>query len=118
IQTFKGVLRLIEIDIDNGRVEYQVSVSGDMTVLGATLSTAFLADLDFSAYNLLWNVTNISASWDNAPGSGVYFPMIDYGTYSTSKKHWNFRTFRPALYVKEYIDKIFSASGFRYNCAL
>jgi len=118
IQTFKGVLRLIEIDIDNGRVEYQVSVSGDMTVLGATLSTAYLADLDFSAYNLLWNVTNISASWDNAPGSGVYFPMIDYGTYSTSKKHWNFRTFRPALYVKEYIDKIFSASGFRYNCAL
>lgn len=118
LQTFKGVLRLIEIDIDNGKVEYQVSVSGDMTVLSAALSGAYLTDLDFSAYNLLWNADNISASWDNVPGSGVYFPLMDYGTYSTAKHNWNFRTFRPALYVKEYIDKIFVASGFRYNCAL
>lgn len=118
IQTFKGVLRLLEITYDNGRPEYQVSVSGDMTTLNAALAGSFLSDLNFSAYNQLWNVANIVGSWDNTPGSGVYFPMIDYGTYGTVKHDWNFRTFRPACYVKEYIDKIFAAAGFRYNSAL
>lgn len=118
MQTFKGAIRLLEIILDNGRPEYQVCVSGDITTLNAALSGTFLTDLDFSAYNRNWTVDNIVNSWDNTPGSGLYFPLIDYGTYSVVKHNWNFRAFRPALYVKEYIDKIFSAAGFRYNCAL
>ena len=36
-----------------------------------------------------------------------YYPLIDYGTYSTAKHNWQLETFLPSLYVKEYIDKIF-----------
>jgi len=118
IQTFKGGLRLLQINIDKGRKEYEVGVTGDLAQLNVALSSGKLEDLDFSAYNQTYSYANIVASWDNAGGSGVYFPLIDYGTYSINKHDWDIRTFRPALYTKEYIDKMFDAAGFRYDCAL
>lgn len=115
MQTFKGTLRLIEIDITKKQIEYQAALNGDLTTLNVTLSSGYLTDLDFSEYDQLWNIANILASWDNPGGSGVYFPMIDYGTYSVDKHNWDFRTLRPALYVKEYIDKMFAATSGVYK---
>jgi hypothetical protein len=76
------------------------------------------ADLDFSAYDQTYSVANIVASWSNAGGSGIYYPLIDYGNYSVDKHSWKYGTFRPALYVKEYIDKIFAKAGYTYDCDL
>jgi hypothetical protein len=118
LQTFKGTLRLLQINKDRHNIEYEVALNGELTSLSVALSSGFLTDLDFSAYDLLWTEKNIAASWDNIPGSGVYFPTIDYGTYSANKHDWDIRTFRPALYVKEYIDKMFDAASFRYSSDL
>lgn len=118
LQTFKGTLRLLEIIKDKGAIEYEVALNGELTGLNVALSSGFLTDLDFSAYEQLWTLANIVASWDNTPGSGVYYPVIDYGTYSQNKHDWDFRACRPALYVKEYIDKMFEAAEFTYNCDL
>jgi hypothetical protein len=57
------------------------------------------------------------------PGTGgYYYPLIDYGTYSTPEKNpgrvkvdYDYRTFRPALFVKEYIDKMFEPTGYTYE---
>lgn len=51
----------------------------------------------------------------NEYGKGYYYPLIDYGRYSNDKKNYDFRTFRPALFIKEYIDKIFKDSGYTYE---
>lgn len=118
IQTFKGVLRLMEINISNGNIEYEVAVFGELASLNVALSGAFLHDLDFSAYDLALTYANIVASWDNPGGSGVYFPLVDYGTFSAAKHDWSYKTFRPALYVKEYLDKIFAAANFRFESDL
>jgi hypothetical protein len=118
LQTFRGTLRLIEIVKDKRIIEYEVALNGELTSLNVALSSGFLTDLDFSAYNEIWNEVNVAASWDRAPGSGVYYPLIDYGTYSQNKHDWNIRAFRPALYVKEYIDKIFTDAQFTYDCDL
>lgn len=118
IQTFKGGLRLLEIDYDKGRYEYQVAVFGDMAALNIALGSALLEDLDFSSYDHVLSDSAITNSWNNPPGSGYYYPLIDYGGYSISKHDWDYHTFRPALYVKEYIDKIFAASGFKYQSDL
>ncbi len=115
MQTFKGTIRVLRVNINKGRIEYVTAIAGELTKLNAALSSGLLEDLDFSAYDQNYNETNIVNSWDNTPGSGVYFPMIDYGTYSPLKHNWDIRTFRPALYVKEYIDKMFEAAGFRYS---
>jgi hypothetical protein len=118
IQTFKGVLRLLQINITKGRIEYEVSVFGELTSLNVSLSSAYLENLDFSAYNHIFGGTNIINSWDSIIGMGYYYPLVDYGTYSTDKHNWNILTFRPALYAREYIDKMFTAANFRWSSDL
>jgi hypothetical protein len=121
VQIFKGTLRILEIVIDKETIEYQCSVFGELGGFINQLGNKRLEDLDFSAYNHTYSVGNISSSWDNAGGSGYYYPLIDYGnvstgTYGTAKKDFQYTTFRPALYVKEYIQKIFAGTDYTLDC--
>lgn len=119
MQTFKGVLRLMQINITKGQIEYEVAVFGELAGLNVSLSGSLLEELDFSQYNEIYNASNIVASWANTSGVGLYYPLIDYGTYSDITKHdWDIRTFRPAIHVREYIDKMVTAAGFRWSSAL
>jgi hypothetical protein len=122
VQIFKGTLRILEIVIDKETIEYQCSVFGELGGFINQLGNKRLEDLDFSAYNHTYSVANISNSWDNAGGSGYYYPLIDYGNvstgaYGTAKKDFQYTTFRPALYVKQYIDKIFADTDYTFNCS-
>lgn len=122
VQIFKGTLRILEIVIDKETIEYQCSVFGELGGFINQLGNKRLEDLDFSAYDHTYSVANISNSWDNAGGSGYYYPLIDYGNvstgaYGTAKKDFQYTTFRPALYVKEYIDKMFADTDYTYDCS-
>lgn len=117
IQAFKGSLRILQINIYRGKIEYEVAIAGVLSLLNVQLSSGLLEDLDFSAYDHTYNETNVIASWDNPGGSGYFYPLIDHGDYSTNKHDWDILTFRPALYAKEYIDKMFTVAGFRYSSA-
>ena len=131
IQCMKGVLQILQITVDNDYIEYEVGIWGELTGFVAMMAAKLLtgntnddgtpntdADLDFSAYDHAYTLANIVASWSNAGGSGYYYPLIDYGNYSVDKHSWKVGTFRPALYVKEYIDKIFAKAGYTYDCDL
>lgn len=139
LQVFKGVVRLMEIVYDKSSVEYEVSFYGELggftAALGASLLTANLhtngtanpaVNLDFSSYNHTYDLVNIVASWDNAAGgNGYYYPNNDYGTYGRNAAHsaagkhsWIYKTFRPALFVKQYIEKIFANAGYTYDFPL
>ena len=125
VQIFKGTLRILEIVIDKETIEYQCCVVGELGGFINQLGNKRLEELDFSAYNHTYSVANISNSWDNAGGSGYYYPLIDYGGVSigngngghgVAKKDFQYTTFRPALYVKEYIQKIFAGTDYTFNC--
>ena len=128
IQVFKGTLRILEIVIDDKTIEYQCSVFGELGGFISALGNNRLEDLDFSLYNHTYTHENITASWEvsgargtsnsTAYGSGYYYPLIDYGNVSTGKLDYNVMTFRPALFVKEYIEKIFAGSDYDYDFAL
>lgn len=125
IQIFKGALRILEIIKDGSTLFYECSVVGDlggfMTALGNKKLTGNedeADDLDFSDYNVSWNWTNITNSWDSIDGSGVYFPLIDYGNTSTDKINFSYTAFRPAIYVKEILQKIQAASGYTWDFPL
>lgn len=139
LQVMKGIMQLLEIINDDGFIEYEVGLFGELagftSSLGASLLTGNMTtggaanaalDLDFSAYDHNYTIANIVASWSNAnAGSGYYYPLIDYGNYGRNAAHtaigkhsWSYKTFRPALFVKEYIDKIFANAGYTYDCAL
>lgn len=113
LQIVKGIFRLTEILYDGDNVEYETAVFGELGGFIAKLGNGRLEDLNFSEYNHDYTIANIVASWNNAQaGSGYVYPHIDYGTYSTGKKNWKYGTFRPALFVKEYLEKIVTNSGY------
>jgi len=115
IQLFKGVIRLLEIVIDNGSIEYECAVFGELGGFISALGIRKLEDLDFSVYNHNWNETKIEDSWQTVNGVGYYYPLIDYGQVSTNKSSYDIKAFRPALYVREYIDKLITDSGYTYE---
>lgn len=57
----------------------------------------------------------------NTQGTGVYYPLIDIGQvstgapYGTAKKDYQYRAFRPALHVYEYMDKIITNAGYTWE---
>lgn len=203
ITIVKGILRLLQINIDNESVEYEIAIFGELGGFFAKLGNKKLDDLDFSGYNHNYRVENFNVGtdrgfyafvtnnetaivnstesfcsmqgvdyseyfeiadqitifnlnalanygqhtinryeWDGAtftvyiddtfstiPGTtfiayilisrvkgfGYYYPLIDYGNYSTDKHDYKFGTFRPALHLREYIDKIIKGAGYTYE---
>ena len=118
MQVFKGIFRVLEVIIDDGFIEYECAVFGELGGFIAALGTKKLEELDFGIADVAWTNTNIANSWNSIAGSGVYFPLIDYGAVSSNKKDFDFKTFRPALYVKEYLTNIINASGYTWDFPL
>jgi hypothetical protein len=134
VQIFKGTLRILEILIDKETIEYQCSVFGELGGLITLIGNKRLEDLNFDAYDHVYNLNNITKSWDETGdrgttltgtnptfGSGYYYPLIDYGftttgqVVSANKVDFNLLAFRPALFVREYMDKIIKDTGYTYE---
>ncbi len=122
LQIIKGVFRLLEIVYDGSQIEYECSVFGELGGFMSKVGNLRLEDLDFSIYNQDWTNANIVASWDNAnTGENVYYPLMDIGLvstgtpYGTEKKDYQYRAFRPALHVREYINKIITNAGYTWE---
>lgn len=125
IQVFKGVLRLLEITIQNGVIEYQCAVFGELGGFASAIGNKLLNDADtmfpyFSnTYDQVWNETIVQNSWDAsgvASGLGIVYPLIDYGLCNNGHD-WHLNAFRPAFFVHELIDKIIDFSGYTYTSA-
>jgi hypothetical protein len=128
VQIFKGTLRILEIVIDDKTIEYQCSVFGELGGFINTLGNKRLTDLDFSDYDHTYNIANIKASWevsgargDNnsaAYGTGYFYPLLDYGNVSTDKVNFQVTAYRPALFLSEYLQKIFAGTDYTYSLDL
>jgi hypothetical protein len=119
IQIFKGVIRLLEIVNQSGTIEYQCNVNGDLGGFVSELGNKRLEDLDFSDYDEDWTFANITSSWDSVSGEGVFYPLIDIGSVSSGgKTHFQYKAFKPALYVKEYLEKIIAGTDYTWEFPL
>ena len=110
----RGFFRITKMVKTGIFFEYEGNLFGELGTFVSELGNDRLQDLDFSSYDHVYSVSGITGSWD-ASGSGYYYPLGDYGTYSTDKVSYDYHTFRPALFVKEYIDKIFTNAGYTYE---
>ena len=135
IQIFKGKLRVMEVVKYANHVEYECAVFGELggfyfqlskgttdDVSNINTGTKLLDQLDFSDLDHDWNWTEITNSWTNRntnPGVGYFYPLIDYGKVaeSATRNHYYDQALRPAIYVKEYIDRIFSSVRYTYDCS-
>lgn len=71
LQVMKGVMRLLEIIVDGGSIEYEIALFGELggfiNALGSKKLTGndiVSDDLDFSEYDHEYNITNITDSWN------------------------------------------------------
>jgi len=118
LQVFKGIIRVLKVVIVSGVPEYECAVFGELSGLVNSIGNKKIEDLDFSVYDHVLSIPNVTGSWDAFNGSGYVYPLIDYGNVSTDKVDYDIRALRPAFYVREYIDKIFTAAGYSWSSDL
>lgn len=111
----RGVFRITNIIKDKDIIEYEGAIFGELSGFIAEIGGGKLENLDFSEYDHQYTRDNIVNSWNTINGSGYYYPLIDHGTYSANKISYNYKTFRPALFLREYIDKIFEFAGYTFE---
>jgi hypothetical protein len=118
IQVFKGIFRILEINIIDGIPEYECAVFGELGGLINSIANRKIEELDFSAYDHILSIPNVTGSWDTFNGSGYFYPLADYGNVSINKVDYDISALRPGLAVREYLQKIFAQAGYRYSAPL
>jgi hypothetical protein len=94
------------------QVEYEVLVKDSQAEFYTAITNNELTDLDFSDMNHIFTAADIIASFDNTITDGYKY-VFPYS--STSGNTYNVRQFKPAIYAKQYFDRIFSNAGFSYE---
>ena len=134
----------INVDDSSGEVVYECSCKGTIgnvfTKIGDKLlsnpeDTSFTNCLNFSTYNHNLTFSNVTNSWATsiqvagspvsfALGNGYVYPLINYGnqvmpssgnTLPVADRDFEIKYFRPAIYKKTILDKIFSDAGYSYT---
>ena len=113
----EGFLQLKQINIlDNEDIIYECTIVGNTANFIKELGDRELDDptMLWSDLNHDWTKANQQASW--LATTGYVYPMIDYGFSSNfSGIQFSVNQLFPAVYVKEYFDRMFDAVGFTYS---
>lgn len=121
IEIFKGSLKLNDISyLEDGEIIYNCVAFGETTDLFFSLGNKEIVELftETDSLNHIWNRPNIVFSWGATKGEGYVYPMIDYGNhFEKTRNQWDVKEFYPAVYVKEYIDRMFEQAGYTYSSA-
>jgi hypothetical protein len=116
IEQFRGYMRLRSISRDKNGLDnfyYNVELFGELGSIIIKMGDAKLSDLDFSEFNHTYNRTNQKASWSANYTHGYFYPMIDCGL--NDNVNWRVEHFFPAIYERQYWDKMFNYIGCNYS---
>ena len=128
IAVFSGFIQLKDIiKKDYNQVDYSVVLFGETANIFRELGNKFLNDAGMNWQEFDHNYTQVNQenSWDTSYilngavepfqyGSGLTYPMCNYGN-DTDIEVYNVTEMFPAIYVKEYIDRMFADSGYTYT---
>jgi hypothetical protein len=127
IKLFDGLIRLMDVDINNGNISFNCVMFSDMINIFKQLGDLKVSELGWEEYNHTLNKTDIRNSWDtsvkvngvdtsnfvggNPQGFGYCYAMVDWGFNDASQKKFRTNHFIPSVYVKEAFEKCFELSG-------
>jgi hypothetical protein len=117
IQVFQGVLRVLKVSVEDGIITYDTNVLGRLSDILFAMGDKKLSDINFSDLNHELRPDHITDVWYNPTNYPYTYPLIDYGL-TTDGINYPIENFAPAIYVKEYIDRMFHQNGFTYKCPL
>lgn len=125
METTRGYMQLLMVnDSDAFNVEYECAIFGKLSDIYREMGSMKLTELDFSEFDHTFSKSVQKDSWDTqiyqggSPvsfelGKGYVYPLIDYGHRQDGK--FASEHLYPAIYLKQYIDKIFDYTGFTYS---
>jgi hypothetical protein len=93
---------------DENKIEYTVLIKDAQADFFTKIDNGELTDLDFSDLNHTYSSANVVASWTST--SGYVYPLG-----LTPNNIIPLSEFRPAVYLKEYWDRIHAVAGFQYE---
>jgi len=125
VEVMVGVVQLRSITIVSGKMDYEVvfigklknifSILGDKDLNG--LNDNGFAYIDFSDLDHDYTYAEITDSWTNT--TGYVYPMVDYGVVEPFQINnvdtWRVEQFRPAVFLKDVIDRVFAYARFTYS---
>jgi hypothetical protein len=122
-----GYMQLMNINIDNQEITYEVSIAGSFKDIISTISDYNLDILDLSEYNHTRNKQTIIDSWDydiykwgslqnvENKGEGYVYPYIINGNSDDIYDSAYIYDLYPAIYIKTIFDKIVKFAGYTYT---
>ncbi len=128
VEQLRGKMQLLNIDLiernDEYRIEYEVAIRGNVGNIFVDIGEATLDELDLSEFDHTYlksiqiNSRATSIIENGSPvafelGKGYVYPLIDYGY--TGGQSYDVTQHFPSIYLKQYIDKIFSSVGWSFS---
>ena len=111
-----AIIQLIDVEkISTGigndeQIMYTVTVKDTVSELFTDIGSKLLTDLDFSDLNHTYQASDVIASFDHEKEDGYKYvlPITDDAQY-------NLTEMKPAVYVWQYLNRIFSNAGYSYQ---
>jgi hypothetical protein len=92
------------------QIEYTITVKDTVSELFTDIGNKLLTDLDFSDFNHTYQASDVIASYDHDKEDGYKYilPIADDASYDLTEM-------KPAVYVWQYLNRIFSNVGYSYQ---
>lgn len=126
VKQFEGIAQLLTINkTDDNEITYEIVILGNIVTPFAAIGEEYLSALDLSEFDHDYTRANIEDSWATqiqqggvpvafSLGNGYVYPLIDYGI-TTDEIEYPVKAWRPAVYLKTIVDKIFEGIGYTYT---
>lgn len=111
-----AIMQLIDVQkVSTGfgydeQIEYTITVKDTVSELFTDIGNKLLTDLDFSDLNHIYQASDVIASFDHDKADGYKYvlPITDDASYDLTEM-------KPAIYVWQYLNRIFSNAGYSYQ---
>jgi len=115
IPVFIGNLQLLKINREKDKIEYEVSIFGQIGSLFQTIADKLVTDLDLSALDEIGTKDNITDSWGG--GGQLFYPLLNNARQqlSVAVPNWYSDQIAPAIRCDAILERILSEAG--YTCS-
>lgn len=115
-EVIRGNIQLLAIPQLYNHGFYEIVIRGTNADLFIMMEELYLTDLSFTDLNHTLDYTNFSS----APtiGVGYCYGYIDYGMNGVRGNTWSVLHFKAAIWLKEYVDRIFTLLGLTYTSSI
>jgi hypothetical protein len=126
IVVFRGICRLIQVKILDGRINYEVNLFGILKDILYKLGEKYLYELNWTDNDYVYDRATTKQIYRDKKFSGdgnviiggqakeFCLPMVDYGNVVDMTK-WDWKDFKPNIFVRNAMIKMFQFAGFVSN---